>query len=567
MSPPNLSPSSPASSSSSAWETISDNSSDASSADTRSSSIASSCALHELTFLKRDNELELSAHTQRERPDRDRKRRWWKSPIGTLLGVTAGVALAIAIIGLALVAGRVSLCPPPRQTTTIPFDLERALVRPSDSLAMGKIAFHLPSRWMEWLAQPPLGTSNWLKSVDSGDEAEPGTPQHQLVVLQSFGRGLEHRVAHREEKRASWATEFEEIKSWVRRLESCGWKLQREETRMREETDSPWVEEEMDSTWIQQQYVKVAAALSCKKLVRQAANDATRTQLEHLLDDIHSHLSRELKSVDLYLETVANLAVHSNAQLIAINQEIDNIAVKAAARLRRRSLLPTTDESLIALLSDAEKTQIALAREEYGVLTFLALVSSTLPPAMRERQAEILNLATRMEELKQQLSSAKDEGLQQLTAVATSLPTTADLDTLLKEHHLNPRTMRTSSSEWMRTYSPKSYSSSPRSCLHPSTNHLRLRALVWLHPTLGAASWHWNGSGRSASTSREATTAIETALLFAGLGMEDPVDWHRVLGKAAGERWEDFRYNMVARKDGEDLRETWVEDYGRYGAG
>ncbi|SMR64966.1 unnamed protein product [Zymoseptoria tritici ST99CH_1A5] len=66
----------------------------------------------------------------------------------------------------------------------------------------------------------------------------------------------------------------------------------------------------------------------------------------------------------------------------------------------------------------------------------------------------------------------------------------------------------------------------------------QIHYLTWTYPTLGAASWHWEGSGppvdQFAPSSIPPKEQLEGALLFAGLDVPDPEDYAGFL--ATGER-------------------------------
>ncbi|SMR62499.1 unnamed protein product [Zymoseptoria tritici ST99CH_1E4] len=505
------------------------------------------------------------------------RRRRYPMQVRKLLGV--GIAVAFVIIGAAAMVWALTMCcrRPPQQVmhmeavSAADFADINPTVRPSDALAMRKIAFHLSSKWMEWVAQPPLGMTNWRE--------QGGEPQDQFRVLQNFNHRLGVRVATREAKRRSWGGEFGEIGTW---LEECDRRATKE----------------MDSGWLQQRLARVAAVLSTG--ARSSRKTVDATVMTPLIEDILSHLSREITSIDLYLDVFASLALRCDARMRMVNAELYAIAVKATTRQPP----PPTGRSLVALLSSAEKTRIAFAREEYGVLAFSALLSNALPPAIRKRREEIQSLTTRIEGLKQQLAvdhlNPADQQSRVL-AVARNLPTIAELDAVMKEKLIHPRTIRTSALEWMRAHkhpeSPIGSSSSSSSSSTTTTTttttlssppparlssclcntpllsclcntptpllpaHLLLYTHIWLHPVLGPASWHWEGSG-PARTSLTARLRLETALLFDGLDAEEQEEWHvnrLLLGK--GERWEDRRFRMVDREDGADLRRSWPEGY------
>lgn len=82
------------------------------------------------------------------------------------------------------------------------------IIRPSDAFALSKIAFQLPSRWMEWITLPPLGIKHLSGFKEEADKSEA---RFWLSVLQMYGEELEARGRAREEIRESLAAGRQEI--------------------------------------------------------------------------------------------------------------------------------------------------------------------------------------------------------------------------------------------------------------------------------------------------------------------------------------------------------------------
>ncbi|SMQ56457.1 unnamed protein product [Zymoseptoria tritici ST99CH_3D7] len=540
---PTYSPSSTTSSSTSGTtSTISDTSSRTSSRTSSGTPSTSSswqirCASAELKVLQRDalHFSQLAARPPRPPPSP-------KAPT-----VLQWALLFLALV-LAVLVGRWTLYPQqPQHSPTFDF---APIVRPSDAFALHKVAFNLPARWTDWVALPPLGMSHW-----QGQKDGQGVRDAFSRDLQSFvGRGLGKRVEAREEKRELWAADMKDIGA----LKLGVWQGTKEK----------------GLGWIYQQIVKAADTLAptdraCRSCVSTMAEALTTStwvkKLEDLIDDISSWLDFELKVLDLYLDAFSHLSLASESRMRMINEDIYNIANEAVSR---RSYTGG-ETTLVALLSESEKSQIAFAREEYGLLTFFQLLSFALPPAMRERKERILELKTNLEESKERRHTGLTSPFDQARKTYYSLPAIADLDLLLKEKQLKAQTVRKHALEWMAIHtldrkeqnnrvSNGSTTIPPQS---PAYLAYRLYQHIWTHPKIGAASWHWEGSGPTSETfSSDPRVSLQTALLFAGLDRPDPPDFSgSFLG--AGERWEHYRYRMTPRKDGADLRVCWPVDY------
>ncbi|SMY30194.1 unnamed protein product [Zymoseptoria tritici ST99CH_1A5] len=560
----------------SAWERTSSNSDTSSvyspSSDSSTSS-ASDIATHRLRSLRAEVELLVRDNEYFDQLPSVRS----STRSSALKWTILRVAVPFAAICLVVLAWTVALCPGQNQVVHFEYDQDLVpTIRPSDFKALAKIGFNLPARWMEWINEPPLGMSHWWQQDGAN---EPGTVQYQLLELRELGASYQKREKKRKGKRQSWAKDLAENADWVERVERCSQRGM----------------EMKDSAWIKHQFASVADALlphpdgrsACRTL--QSANPTRMKNLGKLVDDVLNHLPAELETLEFYLDAMASLQGLSEAQINIVNKEIRAITVKAAER-RSDSILPVFSwraPSPIALLSDSEKTHIALAREEYGVLTFLSLLSYALQPAMRERREKILGLRAQLESLKDQISATGplDQRSRTLT-VATGLPSMHDLDVVIREKHLNVQTIRSFAKEWKRTrtldlkkdqsssnqclgYSPIKSSTTIFSRIRSSSivrlpfsstpySHKlarvsrRLHHLVWTDPNTGAASWHWEGSGPSSHGLVDQKRRIEKALLFAGLDLGGP---------GVDEVAEKRRYQMIPREDGEDVRLSWEDDY------
>ncbi|SMR62539.1 unnamed protein product [Zymoseptoria tritici ST99CH_1E4] len=388
-------------------------------------------------------------------------------------------------------------------------------------------------------------------------------------------------------------------------MEACSW---------------PPATKEKDDSWIRRAFAQVASSYTsraCKALLVQPAEHANGvTQLASLVDDIIDHLRFELAVLDLYLPTLLSLHLESNAQMRTITEEIYGIAVAATqGQSYFPSLVDVKERSLIRLLSSSAKASIALARQEYGLLTLLALTSYALLSALQERKENILVLQSSLDGLKERMSEFSNGSCTSPLCVTTMarevydrLPTVAELDRTTNEKRPSAKTIRSSALEWMKrhaleqrdqagnnnnpaddalralpfgvpttgsrntstTSTPQSHSSQPAAPPNTHTSAaaavraVRLYNLTWLHRTVGAASWHWQGSSSCPIFLRKgpyscSDSRLEAALLFAGLDLPDLHDYSGFLGK--DDTWEDYRYGMPPRGDAAYLLVCWPTNY------
>ncbi|SMR64839.1 unnamed protein product [Zymoseptoria tritici ST99CH_3D1] len=596
--------------SSSSWTTMDDSDSDATDATyspSESSSTSSTSEtpawqirslLSEVECLKRD-EYRFSRLPRRPPQRRTQHRRGW-SPRTALDWV-----LLLALLSLILFSSCVGipcLSHQHRQKDVSLPDFSPT-VRPSDVFAMSKIAFQLPSRWMEWVALPPLGMSR-LKDGEEG-------ARYHLSVLQLYNEGWSRREGIRAQNRKSWTRGTKEVGAWLEKMEGCSPFLTTEDTHTH-------------GSGMPREVVHVAGEETeeaCKVLLYDP-NGVKK--LTSVVDDMLDHLRFELAVLDvLYLPTLANLSRESESQMRTLNEEVYSIAVEASERSegRNRGNGPSRgggggsgSSGIHHLLSDRDKSAIAGARREYGLLSFLALTSHALPPGMRKRKDGIRALRARIEGVQARIEGFGNgscttplcvTGL--VREVWQRIPGVREWDGVLRERFLSASVIRRVAAEWMDSHTLQQQQQHGGDDALPKTAKSRLHlgggggrawrggmgggkgmerdlySRIWLDPTRGAASWHWEGSGSCPNWDPGCTAwggELEEKLLYTDLrdlrnegqknegqrkeGKGPPEgnsgDFFGLLGK--GETWEDYRYRMMPRKDGADLRGCWPGGYG-----
>ncbi|SMY30545.1 unnamed protein product [Zymoseptoria tritici ST99CH_1A5] len=131
--------------------------------------------------------------------------------------------------------------------------------------------------------------------------------------------------------------------------------------------------------------------------------------------------------------------------------------------------------------------------------------------------------------------------------------TVAERDRAMKEKYLSRRAIHSSARNWRRSLESSDQQQQQQQPTNTNTTTIPLFSLlcssrctarrllfhhIWTHLTLGAASWHRNGSGPySTMQISRARHSLEQNLLFAGVGVRDSADDGGVLWE--GETWED----------------------------
>lgn len=330
-----------------------------------------------------------------------------------------------------------------------------------------------------------------------------------------------------------------------------------------------------------------------------------------LLDRIDNWAKKELTLWDLYLSGLPLLHQDSISRMREINVAILDLATQAYAR-QNTSSYPSMKECQMEWTSKESET-IAHARDEYAVVTFLALFSSSFEPAVRIRHAQLEQSAQERLVFMQRISECDEMNGQCTSEYLMPLVKeflrdwSLKFNSLSNERRVEVRTVKLAAAEWvlghmhpqespsgggdggrpqslrqqegspwrawwmgmrLRIWSSPSCHYSPFS--EPSSSSLSpsLQSLldhIWWNPEKGAASWHWEGSSPpSLFDPYGRLSMIADNLLYQGIDCTVTSSADEIIVQKEGTKIvtdflnvEKFRYAMPPRDDGKDLRRDW----------
>lgn len=446
------------------------------------------------------------------------------------------------------------------------------LVRPSDYRAVQRIAFLLGKngRWMDWALKLPLGSYHWEFVKQPRSELQP---QEQLERLQEFMVRPYYRDKTRDRVRNETTGAVSED----------GWMAQ--------------LSRRKDDDWLQ--WLRGKLSKHQEPIILPSSHIAN---LQAMLDHVLLWVEYEDGVMNEYSTRFANLTVLSDSKMRILTSHVHHIVVKAVRRHLEEPDPALEGTAIVRLLDNEEGRQIAQARAHYGVVTFLSLLAHALHPAMCERRRQTRETLMTLRKMRAESGKCTERDVHSTAAELEScvIATIEDmrhrlqrlqpfLDNVAGEKHVTG--IFKHADAWLKkrmlpvqkaSSSPSHHATDialfqqPRQLLSTCSSFLttlpispeaaagaesllttKLFTQVWLHPTIGAASWHWEGSGPNFDWFTFVWEgASEEALTYAGLVVEDmKITWSdgvRLL--PASQRWEFYRYTMVPRKDGQDIR-------------